>query len=233
MVNNEPRLISHFEWLSDSEINVQTMSQLSDTAKLRLISGHSPTMGGTSLVREMTVDVSKPKSTYSFTLASPKILTKEGPTFEGVAMASMMRKISDSFNIGAECMMNRRNNPREGIKSYFKNYLYNDLLKGNLFKLGLTQTMFIPGLAIQYVWPQKDVLSNPGNPQSEKLVSEAESVMSLACSPNSVVPTSMNLLHWAKGGKNGCNQAIAELTIVALPNLYISILASFFRNKFG
>jgi len=190
MVNNEPRLISHFEWLSDSEINVQTMSQLSETAKLRLISGHSPTMGGTSLVREMTVDITKPKTTCSFTLASPKILSKEGPTFEGVAMTSFMRKFSDSFNIGAECMMSRRMNPREGM-----------------------QTTFIPGLAIQYVWPQKDVLSNPGNPQSDKLVSEAESVMSLACSPNSVIPTSLNLLHWAKGGKNGCNQAIAELTI--------------------
>lgn len=190
MVNNEPRLISHFEYMSDSEINIQTMKQLSENSKMRLISGHSPSMGGTSLIREMTVDVSKVGSTASFTLASPKILDKSGPTFEGVAMASFMKSISDKINLGAECMMNRRNNPREGI-----------------------QTMFIPGLALQYVWPSKEALTIPSNPQSAKLTSEAESVISLACSPNSLIPTSLNLLHWAKGGKSGCNQAIAELTI--------------------
>jgi len=188
--NNEPRLISHFEALSDGEINIQTMRTLSENTKARWICGHSPAMGGTSLIRELTVDVSKPNTTASLTVAAPKILSKTGPMFEGVVMASCMQRLNDNLNIGVECMMNRRNNPREGV-----------------------QTMFIPGLALQYIWNKKEALSVPSNPNSVKMESEAESVMSLACTPNSVIPTSLNLLHWAKGGKNGCNQATAELTI--------------------
>jgi len=189
--NAEPSSIVIWEVSPDRDLGIQTISNITKWLKCRIVSGHD-SLQKSALFRELTFDASFPTRSLSLTVAQPTLLKSTGLAFEGIAKASMVQKLNNTFLLGVDCDFRRMNIPQAGL-----------------------MTELNPAFALSYKWDKISKL-NQIDPDI-KLNSEATTLVSVGCAANSLIPKSFSINHHAKGGADNCNQALAELTIETDP----------------